>query len=222
MRAFEREALLQKLSEAIDQVSPNAITRVGIDGVDGAGKTCMANELASLVTRMGRPVVRASVDGFHNPKVLRYARGRTSPEGFYFDSYDYAALKSNLLSPLACGGSRRYRSAIFNHISDQPLENTAQEAAFNTVLLFDGIFLHRPELLACWDYSIFLHVPFEISVPRGASRGKGFGSPDPDAPSNRRYVEGQQIYLTACRPADAATVVIDNSVLARPAVLKGL
>jgi uridine kinase len=77
-------------------------------------------------------------------------------------------------------------------------------------------FLHRDELVGLWDFSIWLEVPFGVSVPRGAARGYGFGSPDPEAPSNRRYVEGQRLYIESCDPRSRATIVVDNSDLARP------
>jgi uridine kinase len=32
----------------------------------------------------------------------------------------------------------------------------------DAILLFDGIFLHRPELRPYWDFSIFLAVNFNI------------------------------------------------------------
>jgi len=50
--------------------------RVGIDGVDGAGKTTFADALATTLQQQGRPVVRVSVDDFHHPRAIRYARGR--------------------------------------------------------------------------------------------------------------------------------------------------
>ncbi len=37
-------------------------------------------------------------------------------------------------------------------------------------MVIDGIFLHRDELVEAWDYSIFLDVPFEVSVARMAVR----------------------------------------------------
>jgi uridine kinase len=57
-----------------------------------------------------------------------------------------------------------------------------------------------------------LEVDFNVSIPRGA--GRGYGDPDPAAASNRRYVEGQRLYLATCRPQERATWVIDNNVLA--------
>ena len=64
-------------------------------------------------------------------------------------------------------------------------------------------------------------MPFDVSIPRGASRGHGFGDPDPNAESNRRYVEGQKLYLATCAPQSRATVVIDNRDLDAPRRVTG-
>jgi hypothetical protein len=39
--------------------------RVAIDGVDGVGKTTLADELVAPLQLLGRDVIRASIDGFH-------------------------------------------------------------------------------------------------------------------------------------------------------------
>ena len=83
--------------------------RVGVDGVDGAGKTVFAGELAAALQDRGRPVVAFSVDGWHQVRERRYARGRRSPEGFWLDSFDYGRLLDEALRPLGPGGSREYR-----------------------------------------------------------------------------------------------------------------
>lgn len=75
--------------------------------MDGAGKTVFADELAAVLESRRLAVIRASVDGFHNPSSIRYGRGRSSPDGFYRDSYDYDALRTFLLDPLAVHGDRR-------------------------------------------------------------------------------------------------------------------
>ncbi len=190
------------------------MVRVGVDGVDGAGKTHFADELAELLSASGRPAIRASVDGFHHPRAIRYRRGRGSPKGFFHDSYDYDQLKAVLLDPLSPGGTGRYRVAVFDHRTDEPIQAPLQQASAGDILIVDGIFLHRPELRAYWDYSIFLEVAFAISIPRGAQRGEG--SPDPGAPENRRYVEGQKLYLRTCEPGRFATATINNDDLLAP------
>ena len=213
----KRSKFLADLAERLVVMSPDRTVRVAIDGVDGAGKTMFANELGTLVLTMGRPVIRASVDGFHNPKALRYQRGRHSPEGFFEDSYNYSALKQYLLDPLRPGGSRRYRQAFFDHVTDDIVHANDLEADPSSILLLDGIFLHRPELLGYWDASVFLRTDFAVSVARCASRDGS--SPDPAALSNRRYVEGQRLYLRTCQPEAKATIVVDYNNLSAPSIV---
>jgi uridine kinase len=76
-----RTAVLERVAAAVLALPAVGTVRVGIDGVDGAGKTTFADELREALTPSGRPVIRATVDGFHNPKTVRYRRGRSSPEG---------------------------------------------------------------------------------------------------------------------------------------------
>lgn len=40
------------------------------------------------------------------------------------------------------------------------------------------------------------------------------------AAENRRYVEGQKLYLQVCKPQRRATIVIDNEDLGAPAILR--
>lgn len=172
-----RAALIDDLAR---EIVAGEHRRIAVDGFDGAGKTYLADELAAAI---GPSAVRVRVDDYLHPQEIRYARGRDSPEGFFLDSFDYAA----------------FRAALTGEI-----------------VIADGIFLHRDELVDLWDWSIWLDVPFAVSIPRGAARGPGFGDADPAAPSNHRYVEGQRIYVARCSPRGRATVVIDNTDLDAP------
>lgn len=213
----QRARLLADIACMAIELTPGRIARLAIDGVDGAGKTTFADELATVIADLGRPVIRASVDSFHHPREIRYARGKQSPIGFFEDSYNYALLKKCLLDPLGPGGSRRYCTAAFDHVSDAAVPLVERVAPPTSVLLLDGIFLHRAELREHWDASIFLHVDFTVSVARNAMRDGS--SPDSSAASNHRYVEGQRIYLSRCSPETSATLVIDNNDLAAPFIL---
>ena len=213
-------SLLNRLAAAIVALHPKRIVRVAIDGVDGAGKTTLANALAPLVAGQGRPTIRASVDDFHHPRAVRYTQGRTSPDGFYLDSYDYDSFRTLLLDPLSPDGSGRYVARHFDLDNDRPFDVVVQQAPPTAALIVDGIFLHRPELRSYWDLSIFLKVDFAISVPRGAQRGPALDSPDPGAPLNQRYVGGQKRYLGESDPEQRADIVIDYNDLREPKMLR--
>jgi uridine kinase len=180
---------------------------VAVDGVDGAGKTTFCDDLASVLREQGRVVVRASVDDFHHPRARRWQRGRTSPEGYFLDSFDHERFVEHLLVPFAAG--RPFRRASHDLETDEYVNAPAEVAPPSAILLVDGIFLHRDELVDHWDFSVFLSVDFAVSVARMAVRD---GSPpDPDDPRNRRYVEGQRLYLARCGPAARASLVIDHN-----------
>jgi uridine kinase len=214
-----RPATLATVADAVTALrTSGSVVRVAVDGVDGAGKTVFADELADALRLRDASVVRASADGFHNPPQLRYRRGRQSPEGFFRDSYDYASLRALLLEPLSGSADRRIVRTIYDVHTESPVDQQAESASDVDVLVFDGIFAHRAELRAFWDYSVYLDVDFDVSVPRGASRG--YGDPDPAAQSNRRYVEGQRLYLRACHPKQRATCVIDNNDLADAHIIR--
>jgi uridine kinase len=213
-------SLLDGLAAAIAGLHPERMIRIAIDGVDGAGKTTLADALAPLVTAQGRPTIRASVDDFHHPRAVRYARGRYSPDGFYLDSYDYDAFRELLLDPLSPGGSGQYAARRFDLENDQPFELDPQRAETTAALIVDGIFLHRPELRSCWDLSIFLKVNFEVSLPRGAARGQSFDAIDPNSPPHQRYVGGQKRYLVECAPEQQADIVIDYNDMQSPKIQK--
>ena len=54
----------------------------------------------------------------------------------------------------ALGGSGRYRVAVFDHRSDSPVAEPERHALPASILVLDGIFLHRPELRDCWDFHL--------------------------------------------------------------------
>lgn len=212
--------MVDRLAILIAGLNPERIVRIGIDGVDGAGKTTLGDALAAALTAMGRSTIRASVDDFHRPKAARYARGRHSPDGHYLDSYDYDAFRERLLDPLSPHGSRRFINKSFDLDADTFVSSNFIEAKPDAALIVDGIFLHRRELRSYWDLSIFLKVAFEISVPRGAQRAPALNDPNPDCSANRRYVAAQKRYFQECQPEQRADIVIDYDDLFFPKILK--
>ncbi|BDD83017.1 hypothetical protein TPB0596_27800 [Tsukamurella pulmonis] len=83
--------------------------------------------------------------------------------------------------------------------------------------MVEGIFLHGEELMDLWDTTIYLHAPFDVTVPRSHRRDATEGRPI--ANDHRRYVDGQRLYLAACSPAARATFLIDNSSIDAPVII---
>jgi uridine kinase len=179
--------LIQRLVAAVDRSESHVA--VGIDGPDAAGKTTLADRLASA---LARPVVRLCADDFLRPRADRYRRGELSPEGYYRDSVDHAALAD------ACRG------------------------ATPATIVADGIFLLRPELRDLWTLSVYVRVPEQESLRRARVRdGALFGSADEVERRYRaRYLPGQALYRAEADPESVADVLVDNTDPAHPVVLR--
>jgi uridine kinase len=210
---MQRATLLNRLAERIDALTLAHPARVAVDGFDAAGKTTLADELTVGLHARGRPVIRASIDGFHRPRSERYRRGATSAEGYYLDSFDYPAVQTALLLPLGPAGSGRYRRAVFDFQTDRPLATPDETAPPNAVLVMDGVFLLRPELEAAWDYRIWVEVPFAVALQRARARDVPLMGSEEEvlARYKARYFPGQLLYLQTAHPHERADAIVSNA-----------
>lgn len=214
-----RDELLTRLAEAVGSVTITHPTRVAIDGPPAAGKTTLADELALLLRARGRQVIRATAESFHLPRAQRYRRGEFSPEGCYHDSFDYDTLRRVLLDPLGPGGDRRYQHAVYDMGTDTALSQPVATASADAVLLLDGVFLLRPELIDRWDLRIIVSAAFERALDRGRIRDQArLGSiAEVERRFRDRYIPAQQLYFATVRPTDHADIIVRNDEPQRPA-----
>lgn len=102
--------MLAGLSVVILKVTRPHLVRVAIDGCSAAGKTSLADELAAVLRdRTSRAIIQVGLDYFKRAAELRTAYPYESPESYYLDSWDNAAIRDLLLIPLGPGG--RYSRA---------------------------------------------------------------------------------------------------------------
>ena len=218
-----RNELLQFLAERILGIQKDSPVLIGIDGVDASGKTTLANELAEYLQDENRNIIRASIDGFHNPEKVRYVKGKDSPEGYYYNSFNHEAIAKVLLNPLS-SGKLEYKTAVFDYRTDSEVVLLTQKATDDSMLIMEGIFLFRPELIKYWDLKIFLDVDFKFTVQRAIKRAaerEHIGSDQEIIDKyNARYIPGQKLYLQEANPKDKADIVIDNSEFEKPKIIR--
>lgn len=209
------------LSKEILYKETPSLFRIGINGVDGSGKTSFTKHLVEyLRTRTDREIISVTVDGFHNPRSVRYEKGRDSAEGFYYDSYNIKEIEEVLLKPLSPGGNRKYRTRIFDVKKDVFVVEEEKKAQESAILIVEGIFLFREELLSYWDYKIFLDVPFDVTLERMLIRDSSLFSSENEERIlfEKRYMPGQNLYLKEATPQQKANIIIDNSDFNNPKI----
>ncbi|MGV8884066.1 MAG: uridine kinase [Microbacteriaceae bacterium] len=205
----QKKHVLAALAEEIVHNYGRGRVIVAIDGVDGAGKTHFAADLAEAMRLTGHAVVQASIDGFHRPRAQRYERGRDSARGFYEDSYDYSLFRRVLIDPFRAPSSGAFVTEAFDHERDSPIEPKWITAPDDAILIVDGIFLNRPELRGLWNFSIWLAVAPAVAHARMRER-------DGNTTIAARYVDGQKLYAHEAKPSAAATAIVDNDDFDHP------
>lgn len=220
MSAARRRCVARLATELLRRPVPHTL-RVAIDGPDAAGKSTLADELADHLA-LTRPVIRLSADRFHHPASMRRRRGSLSPEGYYHDSFDNGMIAGAVLRPLGPGADGRYLPGIFDYRTDRPVRAVPRTAPPGAVLLFDGVFLLRPELRTGWDVSIYLHVDEDVTVDRALVRDVAlFESVDViEERYRRRYLPGQRLYREEAHPAQRADIVMDMTDPLAPVIVR--
>ncbi|MFF5111473.1 uridine kinase [Streptosporangium sp. NPDC000509] len=216
----ERTALVKKVADRILALDDGRL-RVGIDGPTASGKTSFGHELAEQISRMGRSVLRASLDDFKKPWRDRHLYDRESGEGYYRNAFDYTAVTTLLLQPCSSHGSGRVVLCGIDPLTQVDHSSVVTIASSNAVLVVDGVFAFRPEINEYWDFRIRLETLPEISLRRGAERDRDWAGSEAEALHRERYLLSEGLYVAEVDPLRLADVVIDNTVFGRPQIVQG-
>ncbi|WP_155373832.1 nucleoside/nucleotide kinase family protein [Catellatospora vulcania] len=214
-----RAEVLAELARHVVAVRRPHPVRVGVDGSSAAGKSTLTDELAEAVRAVtDRPVIRVGIDHFKRRVDLRTQYPPDSPESYYRDSWDNAAIRDQLLVPLGPAGSRRYRDAVMNLPGTEAVDGPVHIAPDDAILLADGAFLQRPALDPYWDLRIYLEIGFDVVLSRGIARDQAWMGDAAKVEHRYRtkYIPGEQLYVAEVRPQERADLVVDNTDFAAP------
>jgi len=214
--------IVRYIINIIKYIKENKPLLIGIDGIDTAGKTIFADRVQKymLADNIFEPVI-ISIDKFHNPKQKRYRKGEFSPKGFFEDSFNYEAIKTNVINPVK-NLDNHIVEGIYDFRTETELKKTRIDINRDIVLLFEGIFLNRDELYKFWDFSIFLKISFDTMLKRALTRDiEMFGSLEAVRKKyEKKYIPGEKIYLNRCEPERRADIVIDNNDYENPIIVE--
>lgn len=186
---------------------------VAIDGPDAAGKTTLADEVADALRARGRDAVRSGIDWFHHPAAHRHALGRT-PRTVWERTFDTARVRREVLDPWLAGPGSMFVPRWWDVAADAPVDADPVAVPVAGVLVFDGVFVQKPEFVNAWDLVVFVDADETERVHRMAVRD---GTPDdPTHPDQVRYLEAQRAYQDLLDPRGSADLLIDNTDIDAP------
>ncbi|MBN2461918.1 MAG: hypothetical protein JXB60_09965 [Candidatus Cloacimonetes bacterium] len=209
---MKKDILLDLLASRILDLPADKPQIVGIDGFDASGKTTLADSLADRV-RQHRPVLCASIDGFHLPRDTRYRKGELSPAGYYYDSFNYKEIINKLLLPWKNYARENIYTTIYDFRKDRAHYCKSRIPGKEAILIFEGVFLLRRELIPFWDLKIFLEVDFTVVLERALKRDQKLSGSSTQIRKKyeMRYINGQIIYLHEADPLSKADFIVNNN-----------
>lgn len=214
---YRRTDALRSLANSLIERQDKHPLRVAIDGITASGKTTLGNELTTAITERGRSVIRIRMDDFHHPREHRYRQGKDSARGYYEDAYDFDALNRRVLIPLGPDGNRLFCRRVIDLASDTPIDEPAERAPSDSILIADGSFMQRHHR-ASWDVVIFVNTSFDEALRRGIDRDatQFGGHAAAEQRYTHRYHSAARMYIDEVNPIQAADFVVDNDDLSSP------
>lgn len=190
----QRKELLKSIAAEILHNYRHGRILVAVDGRHGAGQKDFADGVAQTMMTTGVKVFRASMDDFFQPRAVRE---RAGDDGLaqYNETYDYSLLRRVLIDPFHTAGSTSFVLTGFDEVRDQPVfQPKWMSAGPDAIVILDGVFLHRPDLVGTWNYSIWLST-----------------EPQPGADEEQAGIlAADDAYLAHVNPGQIASATINN------------
>lgn len=183
---------------------------IGISGIDGAGKGCLAEQLEAYLALHAVTSATLNVDGWLNLPERRYDRNAPA-QNFYENAIRFDELFEQLVIPL------RDRRSV--HLVADFVEETAshyRKHAYDfrdvSVVLVEGIFLFKPRYRHYFDLTIWIDCSFPTALARAIDRAQeGLSPASTIAAYETTYFPAQRIHLAQDKPRENADLIFENN-----------
>ena len=182
---------------------------VGINGIDGAGKTKFAEAFEEFLIARNHKTQMISTDDFHNTQAYRYA-GDNQADNYYHRSFNIDLVVEKLLLPLRQKNAFAIKFTLLDWRTDKYDVEKTYSFSQKTIVILEGVFLFRKEMSPHIDYKIFLEIPFEESKRRALFRDATISKAELRK-YDEKYLPAQRKYLAKFPPSETADIIIDNT-----------
>ena len=181
---------------------------IGIDGLGGAGKSTVSNEIRRTFSEDGIDIVILHIDDFIHPRAVRYSDKISEWECHYFLQWRYDYLIDEIIKPIRSGAPFHKEIELYDKDNDSYFLSET-DIPVGSIVIIEGIFLQRKELEDMFDFMIYIDVPEEIRLKRVLERDGYIGDKKQIAAKyDSRYFPAERYYCEVCSPERKARLVI--------------
>ncbi len=158
-----RQLVLVDLLSLILSVRPGERAIVAIDGVDQTSRRHVAREVMALAQHVaGRQLVIVAMDRFRHAGVPAASSGDAA--AYSSGAVDYERFLGEVWQPFRAGPEVSTPTGG----RSRSYGDEAADLDDDTVLMVEGMFLHRPEMVGRWDASVFISCKGDATGPHSA------------------------------------------------------
>jgi len=203
------EQLVKAIRRVRSNTSRDKAVLVAISGIDASGKGYVTEKLAAALQAEGFNAAVINIDGWLNLPQVRFDPNDL-PANFYRNAIRFDEMFEQLVLPLRSSRSIDLVAKFTQETSIEYLEHRYEFEDIDIILL-EGIFLFKRELIHHYDLKIWVDCPFETALERAIARSQEGLSPKETIRAYRTiYFPAQRIHLGLDDARSAADILIDN------------
>ena len=183
---------------------------VALSGIDGSGKSHVAERLAQRLARRGCRVAGINVDGWLELPDRRF--GETRPaEHFYEHGIRFHEMFARLVLPLRDRRMVRVEADLADATNAPTYRRHTYAFDAADIILLEGIFLLKRAFRAHYDLALWVECSFETALRRALARAQEGLTPEETVRDYEHiYFAAQRLHFARDDPRAAAVLVIDN------------
>lgn len=200
---------INKLINNIEQIyNSNQTLIIAIDGLGGAGKTTISQNLYESLKIKNYNVITLHIDDFIHPKAILYNNNYKEWQCYFNLQWRYDYFLKEIITPIKSGQNFHKNIELYDKNNDTYyLQET--NVPIGSIVIVEGVFLQRKELGGIFDYIIYIDVSEETRLNRVIKRDNYIG--DEQQILNKyenRYLPAEHKYFSEYTPNIKADYVI--------------
>ena len=193
------------LNEIKKRKQKNRAFVLGINGIDGSGKTEFAKNFKKFLLSQKINAQIIHIDDFCNSKSIRHS-GNDQVYNCFYKTFKIDYIVKNLLIPIQENSDFTTDLTLLDLDTDKYEIKKKYTCDKRTIIIFEGVYLFRKEFISYIDYKIFLDISLNECIKRVKSRdGK-----DIIKKLNKKYLPAQCKYMKEFLPLEIADMIVNN------------